>query len=110
MIWSRARVKGHSVIGVRAMGIWPEIAQLRRASRKVKVKATTAKAKATTAKAKATTAKARKAKAKEQIGCVIIVGRRGIWPGTVGPKRELKGKEKVMGMEARANGENESEK
>ena len=92
------------------MGIWPEIVRPRKASRKVKVKATTARAKATTAKEKATTAKARKAKEKEQIGCVIIVGRRDIWLGIVGPKRELKDKERVTVMEARANGEKELER
>ena len=90
------------------MGIWPEIVRPRKASQKVKAKATTAKE--TMAKARATTAKARKVKAKGQIGCVIIVGRRGIWPGTVGPKRELRVKERVMVMEARANGEKELER
>ena len=92
------------------MGIWPEIVRPRKASRKVKVKATTARARATTAKEKATMARARKAKEKEQIGCVIIVGSRDIWLGIVGPKKELKDKERVTVMEARANGEKELER
>ena len=90
------------------MGIWPEIVRQRKASRKDRARATTAKA--TTAKARATTAKARKAKEKKQIGSVITVGKKGIWPGTVGPKGELRVKERVMVMEARASGENELEK
>ncbi len=90
------------------MGIWPEIVPPRRASRKVKARATTARA--ITAKARAITAKARKAKAKEQIGCVIIVASRGIWLGIAGPKRELRDKERVTVMEARDNGDKELER
>ena len=90
------------------MGIWRETVPQKKARQKVKARATTARA--TMAKARATTAEARKVKAKGQIGCVIIVGRRDIWLGIVGPKRELKDKERVTVMEARANGEKELER